>query len=106
MPLRSPATGLAKLELIAAEEMPRLAQPPVNPTVEQAMQAWMAMAQAFGSIVMREHEFEAAAIQAFRDLTGAVDALRETVEHLRDELLTAVPGDETRLVEIPGPAGQ
>jgi hypothetical protein len=72
--------GIHRLERIAALELPALVAPPANPTVEQAMSAWMAMAQAYGSIVMRQQEFETATIEVLRHMDRAIESLTAAVD--------------------------
>jgi hypothetical protein len=85
-------SGLQRLERIADESLPPLPSPPVNPTVEEAMQAWMAMARAYGSIATRQHEFQNATIDVLKGITSRIDALAQDVKELRtslDELTVA-----------------
>jgi hypothetical protein len=68
--------GIARLEQIALERLaPTLPAPPANPTVQQAMEAWMAMARGYASIVVRQHEFEGVVIDVLKDLDRRVGAL-------------------------------
>jgi hypothetical protein len=91
--------GISRLARIAELPLPPLEAPPVNPTVEEAMQAWIAMARAYGSIVTRQHEFENIVIDVLRDIEGDVRKLAEDVVGLKTAV--SLLGDEpaTTLVE-------
>jgi hypothetical protein len=76
MPTPRATNGIARLERIADIALPPLGPAPINPSVYEAMQAWMAMARAYGSIVTRQHEFEHATIDVLKELSRAVEDLR------------------------------
>ena len=87
MPHRSSRPGgLARLERIASDRLTPVIPPaPPNPTVTEAMEAWMAMARGYASIVVRQHEFEAVSLSVLRDFDNRLANIEEHIAAMTEE---------------------
>ncbi len=86
--------GIRRLEQIAADRLAPVIPPPSpNPTVQEAMEAWMAMARGYASIVVRQHEFEAVSLSVLRDFDNRLANIETRLEALTDNVDVDVEED-------------
>jgi hypothetical protein len=71
---------LARLDRISADALPALPSPPENPTPQQSADAWQAMARAYASIVVRQHEFEKTEIDLLRSFDERLTDIERCLE--------------------------
>ena len=66
---------IERLQRISGVKFPDVPTISDNPTVEQAMVAWMQMAQSYATVVARQHEYEKATIAALLEIQVRLDRL-------------------------------